>query len=635
MAANELGELRRSQVVTTYGPGAIVDFRAGGYGGGPVSVVAAGLDAWDEHAAAPNQTGIQHPQTIREPRLQEVLSRHLGTRIEGFRLPPAVPSENGEYTSRERLVGVRFPQRLQCPGCGRLQWAANWNSDPGDPAPYCADCSHERGARVHVVPVRFIVACEKGHLGEFPWHQWVGHRPDCPNRDGPLYISTEGAGLIALILSCKRCKARRSMDGCLNRDALAALGVKCGGHRHWLGDNEECDCAPRGVLRGATNVYFPVTLSSLDIPPWSGQLQQRIPPLDWQRLREGPDDAFRLVYITAARLDQTLGLPPGEILNRLTGLFARLEGVNEGNLRQEEYDRLVEAGTALDVEPGEFEAHPETVPAELAHHFSRVVRVTRLREVRAITSFTRLRPPADWRTSGEDTPLARLSLTPKNWLPAVEVRGEGIFLELKRERLKAWLESPVGDVIRGRANEVDAAFQADLRERYGKDAPARRITPRLLLIHSLAHALIRQLSLDCGYTTASLRERLYVAEGEQDMCGLLIYTATPDADGTLGGLCRQARAANLVRLVERALAACAWCSSDPLCVEGRHARSEATNRAACHACMLVPETSCEEFNRLLDRALLVGLPVPAGNTGPDLRQVGYFHGLLGLRQGVA
>jgi hypothetical protein len=631
--AVELGELRRSQVVTTYGPGAIVDFRAGGHGGGPVSVVSAGLDAWDEHAGAPNQMGIQHPQSIKEVRLQEVLSRHQRVRIEGFRLPPAVPKEGGEYANRQRLVGVRFPQWLQCPACNLLQWAVRWSADPGDPALYCAECSHRRGQRVHVVPVRFIIACERGHLGEFPWHSWVSHRPNCSNRDGPLSLAAEGAGLAALVLACRRCGARKSMDGCVGKDTMDGLGIGCGGHRHWLGDTEDCPSRPRAVLRGATNVYFPVTVSSLDIPPWSGQFQQRISPLDWQRLREEADDQRRLGYINYARLDQVLGLSPEEILSRLKGLFARLEGVNDDSLRFEEYQRLTEAGTALDIEKGEFEALPEPVPAELAAYFSRVVRVTRLREVRAITGFTRLRPPADWRDMGDDAPLAKLSLAPKNWLPAIEVRGEGIFLELSRATLDDWLGRPTGGLIRERAAQVDAAFRADMQERYGERPPGRAVTPRLLLIHSIAHALIRQLSLDCGYTTASLRERLYVGEGEQDMCGLLIYTAAPDADGTLGGLCRQARPANLVRLVERAVVACAWCSSDPLCITGRQSQSEALNRSACHACMLVPETSCEEFNRLLDRAMLVGLPAP-GDGQPDLRSAGYFHGLL-QQPGVA
>lgn len=626
MARNELGELRRSQVVTTYGPGAIVDFRAGGHGGGPVSIVAAGLDAWDEHAGAPNEMGTAHPQTIKEVRLQEVLTKHLKVKIEAFRLPPAVPKEDGEYTNGQRLVGVRFPHWLQCPSCARLQWAARWKVDPGDPAPYCPECSDEHGRRVHVVPVRFIGACERGHLAEFPWHAWVGHKQGCTNREGPLYLETTGAGLVALVLHCKRCGSRRSMDGCLNRDALKDMKISCAGHRHWIGDNEQCDRQPRAVLRGATNVYFPVSVSSLDIPPYSGQLQQKIPPLDWQRLRTMTEDTKRLSYLEFSGLEQIVGRPAAEILALLKNVFARLEGVTEENLRFEEYQRLVEAGGAT-IESGEFEAHPESVPPELASYFSRVVRVTRLREVRAVTGFTRLRPPADWRESGESAPIASIWQTPRNWLPAVEVRGEGIFLELNRDRLAAWLASDAGQVVRQRAERIDAAFQAELSERYGDAAPKRKVTPRLLLVHTLAHALIRQLSLDCGYTTASLRERLYVDEGKQDMCGLLIYTATPDADGTLGGLCRQARPGSLANLVDRAIAASQWCSSDPLCVEGRHCRSESMNLAACHACMLVPETSCEEFNRLLDRALLVGLPVPAGGDQPDLRRVGYFHGL--------
>src|SRR5262249_32408702 len=148
MARNELGELRRSQVITTYGPGAIVDFRAGG----PVSVVAAGLDAWDDYAGAPNQMGIAHPQTIKEVRLQEVLSKHLPVKIDAFRLPPAVPMEDGKYINEQRLIGVRFPQWLQCPHCARLQWAVNWKQDPGEPAPYCPECSSEVGKRVYVVP---------------------------------------------------------------------------------------------------------------------------------------------------------------------------------------------------------------------------------------------------------------------------------------------------------------------------------------------------------------------------------------------------------------------------------------------------------------------------------------------------
>jgi hypothetical protein len=137
------------------------------------------------------------------------------------------------------------------------------------------------------------------------------------------------------------------------------------------------------------------------------------------------------------------------------------------------------------------------------------------------------------------------------------------------------------------------------------------------MIHSLSHALIRQLSLSCGYGSASLRERLYVQNAPGwEMGGFLVFTSSPDADGTLGGLARQGASGNIVRLFEDALTAMTWCSSDPLCIEGVHSLSDPTNGAACHACLLASETSCEEFNAFLDRSLLIGTP-----TEPSL---GYF-----------
>jgi hypothetical protein len=105
-----------------------------------------------------------------------------------------------------------------------------------------------------------------------------------------------------------------------------------------------------------------------------------------------------------------------------------------------------------------------------------------------------------------------------------------------------------------------------------------------------------------------------------EMAGLLIFTSSPDADGTLGGLARQGDSGNIVRLFEDALASMMWCSSDPLCIDGAHSRSEPTNGAACHSCLLAAETSCEEFNSFLDRALLVGTP-----TQPE---IGFFEDYL-------
>ena len=602
--ANELGDVRRSQIITTHGPGSIIDFRAGGYGGAGVSVVAAGLDEWDHWAPPP---GLGHPQTLYEPRLQ----RQLG--VDGFRLPPVAPQvAPGVYSKKAgKLVGVRFPRWLQCPHCHAIRQSRAWTEDGGDPALYCAECSEKAGGRnrVHVVPVRFIVICERGHLDEFPWDWWVKHDQGCPPAGRVRELQLEGsatAGLSGLMLSCRGCGARRSMEGCFGPDAIPG---QCYGRRPWLGTDadEKCTAPPRVVQRGASNLYFSVVESALDIPPWSDEIQKRI-GVRWAMLEQAADAAARAVLVQAMRLTQVTGLPESELLAVIEDRIARLRSP-ERNIRWEEYQQFIQHSEAFG-ENTEFEIRPAPAPPELAAWLRSVIRVTRLREVRALRGFTRVFPP----TPGDDDRMASISLHRLAWLPAVENRGEGIFVELRPDRVRDWETSPV---VVDRVSVLRAAYESAWLERGRPGPPPRALTPRLVLVHSLAHALIRQLSLSCGYGSASLRERLYVdASTAWDMAGLLIFTSSPDADGTLGGLARQGESRTLVRVFEDTMTSMTWCSSDPLCIQGVHGRSEPANGATCHACLLAAETSCEEFNSFLDRALLVGTP--------GLPRLGYF-----------
>lgn len=608
---NELGDLRRSQIITTYGPGAIIDFRAGGHGGAPVSAVAAGLDQWDERA---EPAGLSHPQTIFEPRLQQQL------KVDGFRLPPVTPQAAPGQPVRHggSLVAVRFPEWLQCPECHRITTTRKWNCDPGDPALYCGACTARApgGRRIHVVPVRFITACENGHLDEFPWHSWIGHTEGCSNKGDLILEGTGSAGLSGLVIRCSACGNSRSMEGCFRKDALQ--GFRCRGRRPWLAaGNENCDLTPRVLQRGASNLYFPVIVSALDIPPWSDRIQRRL-GVYWEDLvRTRPDERLKLIELLGLA-EKLGGMTSQEVLEEVNQRIAILENQERGDLRWEEYLQLTRTERTSLGEDTEFEIRPEVVPPELGHWLGAVVRVTRLREVRALLSFTRIRPPAGPEEVGGTARFAAIQVQRRNWLPAVEVRGEGIFLRLNPTTLASWesLED-----VKKRAGKVDEIYSREWERRYGTDEkPSRRITPRLLLLHSLAHALIRQLSLECGYSTASLRERIYEDSGDRDMAGILVYTATPDSDGTLGGLARQGRPRRVNELFESTLRSIEWCSSDPLCITGVLSFSEPLNPAACHSCMLAPETSCEEFNRLLDRALLVG--------GPHQPSLGYFRNFL-------
>jgi hypothetical protein len=164
-----------------------------------------------------------------------------------------------------------------------------------------------------------------------------------------------------------------------------------------------------------------------------------------------------------------------------------------------------------------------------------------------------------------------------------------------------------------KAKTLDGVFlEAHQRWRIARKLePPQEFYPgiRFVLLHSFAHALIRQLAVECGYTTAALRERIYSRNPGEDgpeMAGVLIYTAAPDSEGTLGGLVSLGKPETLERHLDQALDNMRLCASDPLCAE-HHPYNEGNtlHAASCHACLFAPETSCERGNKYLDRAVLV------------------------------
>ena len=394
---NELGDVRRSQVITSHGPGSLIDFRAGSHGGAGVSVVAAGLEEWNTWAPP---EGLANPQTIFEPRLQKALG------VEGFRLPPVTPriAPNTYKRKAGKLVGVRYPRWLQCPRCQLIREDKKWSREPGDPALYCHSCSEKAGGqnRVHVVPVRFVVMCEKGHLDEFPWDWWVGHKRGCTRRDGLRLSGSSTAGHAGLTLQCQGCGAERSLEGCFGPDAIP---WPCEGRRPWLGNNadEQCSEKPRVVQRGASNIYFPVVESALDIPPWCDDLQKKI-GMWWAKLENALDASDRRVLIRALRLADFLGIAEDNLVELIEDRVRRLNEPNR-NMRFEEYQQFVQHSAPFG-ENTEFEVRPSPPPPELSGWLQLVVSATRLREVRANRGFTRIFPPI----GGDTDRIAKISL---------------------------------------------------------------------------------------------------------------------------------------------------------------------------------------------------------------------------------
>lgn len=598
MADNIIGDLRRSTVVMTFGPGAVVDFRAEG---APVSAVTAGLEEWDR--SFPPQ-GVLNPQAVYEPRLQ----RKLG--VSGFRLPPVYledfsAARAGGPPDRRALVGVRFPDWLQCPVCDRIAPSKKWNSEPGRAYRFCSPCtSKSPGQRkVFAIPVRFVMACEAGHLDDFPWHFWVNHKKGCGQNRGFLRLSAIRPGLAGLILSCPECKEWRSMDGIFGKDTWK--GFPCSGKRPWLTSSSDgcTEKQPRALQRGASNLYFPVMESAISIPPWSDRLQEAI-GVYWNSIVSISDPGERRTFIKILSNNelkpvlQEFGLTYEKLAELIEERRVLFSGEEILDIRKEEYRQLTSRTDTRYDEDREFEIRNVSVPASLSPYFSHIVKAVRIREIRALRGFTRINPPG----REDKTEIAPISEKKLDWLPAIEVRGEGIFLALNQTALAEWEKA---DNIRERAIAINTSWQSEWKERYGEGEAQPQITPRYLLVHSFAHALMRQLTLECGYSSAAMRERLYVGE---TMAGVLIYTATSDSDGTLGGLQRQGEPSRIERAVKSSLQSMAWCSSDPLCINGMNSAREMHSFAACHACLHAPETACEQFNRFLDRAMLIGLP---------------------------
>lgn len=594
------GTVRRAQAITTYGVGSLVAVDQ-------ESFIVSGLDGADEHWSR------DEAPAIHERRLARLLGVHH------FRLPPA-----SDDSSRDGLRVRRFPLMHSCPTCGDLRRHRDFNPPPGRSV--CGTCE------VDLVPSRFVIACEAGHLDEFPYWQWVHRSSERGARTagqcgGTLKMRTSGrsSSLRSILVSCTCGVPEVSMEGSFRRTALKDLGLRCRGTRPWLGTSavaEQCGRTPRTLQRGSSAVWQPVLKSALSIPPWSdGQAD----PLaeHWDTLREieraGIETALKVIFkggqspISAdevrALLDAELEEDPdGE--NTPVSFDHRYRA-----LRAKEYERLRTGNDERDhTRKEQFVCETPLGDPTVLHPLgvSGPMLVKRLREVRALSAFTRLAEP-DATTESNEVPL---SDTPLTWLPAMEVHGEGVFLRLDEERLGAWEKA---DAVAHRVERMRAAHQSLLEQRAGdaNPVPLSPATPRMALLHTLAHILINEWSLESGYPAASLRERLYTAD---DMAGVLVYTATSDSAGSLGGLVAQGEPDRLDRTIRSAVRRAEWCSSDPLCVESEASGTGGTNLAACHACVMLPETSCEHNNILLDRALLIGTP-----EDPDL---GFFSHVL-------
>ena len=613
------GKMRRAQVISPFGVGAMSVLVDG------TCVITAGLDCWFRD----NGNGLSLEEyEVHDWRLESRL------RVSGFRLPPDY-REKRTYAVESNLEltipVLRFPRWCFCMYCKRLEQASLTMKQNL----CCCDKSHESlkyKPRMSQVP--FVTICAAGHVDDFPFNEWV-HRSKQPTCKGVLRLkSVGGGGLEGQRVVCDRCHMERSLQGITEgsfvegeehtvlTDRLVAGDDRyvCTGARPWLGElRGACELPMRGALRGAGNVYFPKVESSLYLPSKNERQQELIHDASFSA-------AMRIIYhfcgqdpkasdlrshlneiISERQLNELLDddlLACYRILNNIV-LDEFEEGESDTDLLTEQDEwRYPEFQYIRETPDNDrLTATDPGIHTDLRPYLERVRSVDALTETRVLRGFTRVRDEGLGLNVGKALLRREHPCPPQDWLPAYVVKGEGIYLELDHSRLAKWEKNPnVGK----RASKLDKRYKSAILKR---DGGGGLLTSRFILLHTLSHLLITELIFSCGYSSASLRERLYVSSDcGRAMGGLLLYTAAGDSEGTLGGLVRMAKQDNLRSVFISAISNARWCSTDPVCMDAgeKGQGPDSCNLAACHGCALLPETSCEEFNRFLDRGLVIG-----------------------------
>jgi hypothetical protein len=558
-----------------------------------------------------------------ETRLQERFS------VSSFRKPYPFIDDRFVPNAKLTIPAVRFPQWHYCGRCGRMREVPLQQRDK----PGCAG----NECRGHLLPVRFVAVCPMGHIQDVPFIEWVhrGPKPDNGKDHSFLtYQAGSGSGdLSGIWIKCS-CGQQRNLAGLMGLQALTNLdgtssrnnqnendgagGYRCKGYRPWLGPEgishpQTCTQELRVLIRGGTNIHYPIITSALYLPghdgvnPFSEKIISRLSS-SLAGLASQDSGGFTLKAILTYQPevisgDITIDELLTDVRNHLSPTRPARSGSDE-EMRFEEYNYILKEKKVPDrhykAQIKEFNEYDDA--DLLKQYFDRIVLIERLRETKVFAGFTRIHAQ-----DGRDVQqrINDLSLKPVSWLPGHMVYGEGIFLQFNTGRLADWMQSKQ---VQDYARQIIRRYHEARRNRL-PDYQERPLDPAFIMIHTFAHLLINRLCFNCGYGSSSLKERIYYSSNpDMQMNGVLIYTSSGDSEGSMGGLVRQGREGNLSKLIRESLEDAQWCSSDPVCsdVGGTSGQGpDQINGAACHNCAIVPETSCEEFNMLLDRALVI------------------------------
>jgi len=594
-------KLRRSQLITGFGVGAIVDIDN-------QSLIGKDISTWSSKITKSKKYRLD-----KIPRLEKLLG------INHIVCPPSAPSEiYGNASTQLSIPYHRFPQWLECRKCNALKKYSAQRYEQDYKKIICHSCGADSK---NLTPIRYIFAPEDGCLNDIEW-PYVLHANTpsnaCTDKDNlEIYtLKGKGGGLSSIEVKCKTCGTKKNMNQ-IKQDlhVQTTRGVQ-----PWEGGAAMSNPPKQNPkhsnfqLRGATSLYQPQIVGGLDLSgtQWESEDSNSI-----NDYLDGNDNIERLKN-TLKDFEES-NVPPEatkELYKKYCKIFnqekpndidnisiqdikdylsqkdtnerpqeVNLEEVSDENLKKDEFELLDTDGHQV-FKNYDGEKYKVT-DQNLSSYIESVTQIKKLREVRVLKGYTRHFNPKFHSVNSSE-----------NWLPFLpgyEVFGEGFFIQFNIKSIEKWQKKYEGE-IKLRLSEMQH------RQKDSNFLPFP--TAKFVLVHTFSHLLIKQLCFQSGYQAASIKERLYV--NDSNMCGVLIYTADADSEGSLGGLVRMSDENRLSHSIKSMLDTAGWCSADPTCIEIGSPGTRGLNKAACHACCLISETSCAYMNALLDRGLLIG-----------------------------
>ena len=631
-----ISDLRRSQIVIPFGPGGVYDFK-------DFSAMTMQVDEWDYNDKDCDAHQIKNARFIKY--INKKLRFYEGfnsKRIYKLLHPPIAYDSNMSQEIRAQMGSVKvkkFPMWGLCSRCNALSKfdpfsrsnnkCKNSRVEPRREGKFTPCGQIKNGGKIE--PVRFVGYCSKGHIEDFPWIKMMQRKCssscDMHNRSHTinqpsLYLADNslGNGFNSLILQCGECKNSTSLAGVDRKigqpninDFVDEYGMKifkCSGKKPWTTeDSEQCENMLEIQPRAASKLYSAVQCSSIFVPEVDEVTPDFIldPNVQTWISENKLTSEIKMALEMMPSFKEKYGLDIQQMLDMIQEerdlINAEIEEDNGLEDNDDDNDFLyLEYETLCKKQVDDDKFISKTIPnknysSKINEKFASLSQIKKLYSSVALLGFNRM--TSDFSDAQLSFNAAR---TNANFLPAYEIIGEGIFIDFSYEKIEEWRTSNLkfkdkeDQLRKNSSNNFFNSNYSDSTFNYGH-----------VMIHTFSHLLMNQLSIECGYALTEIKERIYFCE-KNKMAGVLIYTASSDSAGSLGGLVRMIKPNYFESLVSNAITNAQVCSNDPICMESRGQGNSGLCLASCHACSMIPDLACCSVpsNVFLDRNSLIG-----------------------------